>query len=98
MQIKVKKRNAQGHFNTWVGYRLLLDVAYCGVPITAALTKALRHTTFAVLAISVDALMRLMLHQDPPPMHSELVFCPCKVAIELQNLKRIGKIRFRTGI
>lgn len=162
---KGKKRNAQGHFNTWVGYKLHLDVACCGVPITAALTsasvydnqvsvplarlsaprvtslytlmdaaydseplrqlerelghvpivainsrgrenpptldaaekmrfgertvverinsrlkdsfgcasmwvkghaKVLCHTTFAVLAVSVDALMRLMLHQEPP--------------------------------
>lgn len=37
---KGKKRNAQGHFNTWVGYKLHLDVACCGVPITAALTSA----------------------------------------------------------
>ena len=166
---KGKKRNAQGNFNTWVGYKLHLDVACCGVPITAALTsasvydnqvsvplarlsaqrvtslytlmdaaydsealrqlerelghvpivainsrgrahpptldaaekkrfgertvverinsrlkdsfgcgsmwvkghaKVLCHTTFAVLAVSVDALMRLMLHEDPLPMHS----------------------------
>lgn len=163
---KGKKRNAQGHFNTWVGYKLHLDVACCGVPITAALTsasvydnqvsvplarlsaqrvtslytlmdaaydseplrqlerelghvpivainsrgrshpptldeaekkrfgertvverinsrlkdsfgcasmwvkgptKVLCHTTFAVLAVSVDALMRLMLHDNPRP-------------------------------
>jgi K+-transporting ATPase c subunit len=37
---KGKKRNSQGHFNTWVGYKLHLDVACCGVPITAALTSA----------------------------------------------------------
>lgn len=37
---KGKKRNAQGHFNTWVGYKLHLDVACCGVPISAALTSA----------------------------------------------------------
>ena len=163
---KGKKRNAQGNFNTWVGYKLHLDVACCGVPITAALTsasvydnqvsvplarlsaqrvtslytlmdaaydsealrqlerelghvpivainsrgrahpptldaaekkrfgertvverinsrlkdsfgcgsmwvkghaKVLCHTTFAVLAVSVDALMRLMLYEDPLP-------------------------------
>lgn len=163
---KGKKRNAQGHFNSWVGYKLHLDVACCGVPITVALTsasvydnqasvplarlsaqrvtslytlmdaaydseplrqlerelghvpivainsrgrahpptldaaekkrfgertvveransrlkdsfglgqmwvkghaKVLCHTTFAVLALSVDALMRLMLYQRPPP-------------------------------
>ena len=37
---KGKKRNAQGHLNTWVGYKLHLDVACCGVPISAALTSA----------------------------------------------------------
>ena len=37
---KGKKLNAQGNFNTWVGYKLQLDVACCGVPITAALTSA----------------------------------------------------------
>jgi Transposase DDE domain len=37
---KGKKLNAQGHFNTWVGYKLHLDVACCGVPISAALTSA----------------------------------------------------------
>lgn len=37
---KGKKINAQGHFNTWVGYKLHLDVACCGVPISAALTSA----------------------------------------------------------
>lgn len=40
---KGKKRNAQGHFNTWVGYKLHLDVACCGVPITLALTSASVH-------------------------------------------------------
>jgi K+-transporting ATPase c subunit len=168
---KGKKINAQGHFNTWVGYKLHLDVACCGVPIAAALTsasvydnqvsvplarlsaqrvtslytlmdaaydseplrqlerelghvpivainsrgrenpptldeaqkkrfgertvverinsrlkdsfgcgsmwvkghaKVLCHTTFAVLAVSVDALMRLMLHQDPQEEPSPL--------------------------
>ena len=37
---KGKKRNAQGNFNTWVGYKLHLDVACCGVPISVALTSA----------------------------------------------------------
>lgn len=168
---KGKKRTAQGHFNTWTGYKLHLDVACCGVPITAALTsasvydnqvsvplarlsarrvtslytlmdaaydseplrqlerdlghvpivainsrgrqnpptldaaqkrrfgertvverinsrlkdsfgcasmwvkghaKVLCHTTFAVLAVSVDALMRLMLYQEPPPDRSQV--------------------------
>ena len=37
---KGKKRNAQGNFNTWVGYKLHLDVACCGVPISAVVTSA----------------------------------------------------------
>lgn len=37
---KGKKRDAHGHINAWVGYKLHLDVACCGVPITAALTSA----------------------------------------------------------
>ena len=37
---KGKKRNAQGHLNSRVGYKLQLDVACCGVPVSAALTSA----------------------------------------------------------
>jgi hypothetical protein len=37
---KGKKRDAHGHINAWVGYKLHLDVACCGVPITAVLTSA----------------------------------------------------------
>jgi hypothetical protein len=40
---KGKKRDAQGNINAWVGYKLHLDVACCGVPITAALTSASVH-------------------------------------------------------
>ena len=40
MLTKSKKHNAQGHFNTSVGYKLHLDVACCGVPISIALTSA----------------------------------------------------------
>ena len=40
---KGKKRDAHGHINAWVGYKLHLDVACCGVPITAALTSASVH-------------------------------------------------------
>lgn len=40
---KGKKRDAQGSINAWVGYKLHLDVACCGVPIAAALTSASVH-------------------------------------------------------
>lgn len=40
---KGKKRDAQGNINGWIGYKLHLKVACCGVPITAALTSASVH-------------------------------------------------------
>ena len=40
---KGKKRDAHGNINAWIGYKLHLDVACCGVPITAALTSASVH-------------------------------------------------------
>lgn len=40
---KGKKRDAHGHINAWVGYKLHLDVACCGVPIAPALTSASVH-------------------------------------------------------
>ena len=42
---KGKKRDAHGTINAWIGYKLHLDVACCGVPITAALTSASVHET-----------------------------------------------------
>ena len=49
---KGKKRNAQGNFNTWVGYKLHLDVACCGVPITAVLTSASVHDNQASVPLA----------------------------------------------
>ena len=49
---KGKKRNAQGHLNTWVGYKLHLDVACCGVPITAVLTSASVHDNQASVPLA----------------------------------------------
>ena len=40
---KGKKRDAHGNINAWIGYKLHLDVACCGVPITAALSSASVH-------------------------------------------------------
>ena len=48
----------------------LKDSFGCGSMWVKGHAKVLCHTTFAVLAVSVDALMRLMLHEDPPAMHS----------------------------
>ncbi len=37
------KKNAKGYKETWVGYKLHLDTADCGLPITAVLTSASVH-------------------------------------------------------
>jgi len=37
------KKNAQGYKETWVGYKLHIDTACCGLPITAILTSASLH-------------------------------------------------------
>ena len=37
------KRNSQGHQETWIGYKLHVDVNDCGLPISAVLTSASVH-------------------------------------------------------
>jgi hypothetical protein len=37
------KCNAQGYKNSWNGYKLHLDTADCGVPVSALLTSASAH-------------------------------------------------------
>jgi transposase len=37
------KKNAKGYKETWVGYKLHLDTADCGLPVTAVLTSASVH-------------------------------------------------------
>lgn len=44
----------------------LKDSFGCGSMWVKGHAKVLCHTSFAVLAVSVDALMRLMLYQEPP--------------------------------
>jgi len=63
---KGKKRNAQGNFNTWVGYKLHLDVACCGVPIAAALTSASVYDN----QVSVP-LARLSAQRVTRPVHAD---------------------------
>lgn len=37
------KKNAKGYKETWVGYKLHIDTACCGLPVTAVLTAASLH-------------------------------------------------------
>jgi len=60
------KRNAQGHQETWIGYKLHADVCDCGLPISAALTSASVHDSQVAIPLmkitssKVDYLYDLM--------------------------------------
>ncbi|WP_222863066.1 transposase [Marinomonas sp. IMCC 4694] len=46
------KCNAQGYKNSWNGYKLHLDIADCGVPISALLSSASMHDSRAAIPLS----------------------------------------------
>ncbi|MBE4272513.1 transposase [Vibrio parahaemolyticus] len=46
------KSNAQGYKNSWNGYKLHLDIADCGVPISALLSSASMHDSRAAIPLS----------------------------------------------
>ena len=48
---KGTKRNAQGYQTSWRGYKLHLDTACCGVPISALLTSASVHDSSVALPL-----------------------------------------------
>ncbi|MBK7956338.1 MAG: transposase [Candidatus Accumulibacter sp.] len=47
------KCNAQGYKNSWSGYKLHLDTADCGVPISALLSSASMHDSLAAIPLSL---------------------------------------------
>lgn len=63
---KGTKKNAQGYKISWKGYKLHLDTACCGVPISAVLTGANVHDSRVALPLTrisaqrVDACYELM--------------------------------------
>jgi len=46
------KKNAKGYKNSWKGYKLHLDIACCGVPISAVLTGANVHDSRVALPLT----------------------------------------------
>jgi hypothetical protein len=48
-----RKCNAQGYKNSWNGYKLHLDTADCGVPISAVLTSASVHDSQTAVPLAV---------------------------------------------
>jgi len=51
--------NAQGYKTSWNGYKLHLDTADCGVPITALLSSASMHDSRAAIPLSLKSRARV---------------------------------------
>ena len=82
------KKNAQGYKISWKGYKLHLDTACCGVPISAVLTAANVHDSRVALALTrisaqrVDACYELM----------DAAYCSAVIREEIQGAGRVPLI------
>ena len=47
------KCNAQGYKNSWNGYKLHIDTADCGVPVSALLSSASTHDSLAAIPLAI---------------------------------------------
>ena len=82
------KTNAQGYKNSWKGYKLHLDTACCGIPISAVLTGANVHDSRVALplmhisAARVQACYELM----------DAAYCSTIIREEIQKAGRVPLI------
>jgi hypothetical protein len=82
------KKNAQGYKISWKGYKLHLDTACCGVPISAVLTGANVHDSRVALPLSrisaqrVDACYELM----------DAAYCSTVIREDIQAAGRVPLI------
>ena len=82
------KKNAQGYKISWKGYKLHLDTACCGVPISAVLTGANVHDSRVALPLMrisaqrVDACYELM----------DAAYCSTVIREEIQATGRVPLI------
>lgn len=53
------KSNAQGYQNSWNGYKLHLDTADCGIPVSALLSSASMHDSLAAIPLSLMTAQRV---------------------------------------
>lgn len=53
------KSNAQGYKNSWNGYKLHLDTADCGIPVSALLSSASMHDSLAAMPLSLMTARRV---------------------------------------
>jgi hypothetical protein len=58
------KSNAQGYKNSWNGYKLHLDTADCGIPVSALLTSAPMHDSLAAIPLSLMSAQRVTNRYD----------------------------------
>lgn len=56
---KGTKSNAQGYTNSWKGYKLHVDTADCGVPISVVLTSASTHDSQAAIPLALMTASRV---------------------------------------
>jgi len=62
------KCNAQGYKSSWTGYKLHVDTADCGVPISALLSSASMHDSIAAIPLSLISAERVTsLYDRVPP-------------------------------
>ena len=53
------KSNAQGYKNSWNGYKLHIDTADCGIPVSALLSSASMHDSLAAIPLSLMTAQRV---------------------------------------
>lgn len=53
------KCNAQGYKNSWNGYKLHIDTADCGIPVSALLSSASMHDSLAAIPLSLMTAQRV---------------------------------------
>ena len=53
------KCNAQGYKNSWNGYKLHIDTADCGIPVSALLSSASMHDSLASIPLSLMTAQRV---------------------------------------
>lgn len=53
------KSNAQGYKNSWNGYKLHIDTADCGIPVSAVLSSASMHDSLAAIPLSLMTAQRV---------------------------------------
>lgn len=53
------KSNAQGYKNSWNGYKLHIDTADCGIPVSALLSSASMHDSLAAIPLSMMTAQRV---------------------------------------